>query len=153
MAWEEVSSTPGQQQDREAAEQPIGTYVKTVVIDDSDAMRRTLMALLRNLPVEIVGEAADGDEGLRVCRDAQPDLVFLDIMMPGKTGLEALREIKEACPASRVIMLTSMAERSAVMESAKLGAHDYLLKPFNRAVLHDRVQAICRSMIAGEDAS
>ncbi len=154
MAWEKLSSAGPEADDKPDAQESAspsaldsGVRIRTVVVDDSDAMRKSLIALLQVLPVDIVGEARDADEALRVCVETQPDLIFLDIMMPGRTGLEILGEMKAVCPRSRVIMLTSMADREAVVRSAKLGAHDYLLKPFNKAVLCDRVRALCEEML------
>jgi len=91
---------------------------------------------------EVVGEAANGIEAFARYRDLRPDLVTLDILMPLKDGFQALREIKAFDPAAKVIMVSSTLTREKITESLKLGAKNFLLKPFNQEALINVVKSV-----------
>lgn len=102
--------------------------VTALVVDDEPLARRKVRELLREVPwIEYLGEAADGLAALRAIDEQQPDLVFLDIRMPGLSGLELLRRVKSP-PA---VIFTTAYDRYAVT-AFELAAVDYLLKPFSR---------------------
>jgi len=79
---------------------------------------------------DVVGEAANGVEAVARFQELNPDVTTLDITMPEKDGLEALREILAANPAARVIMCSALGQESKVLESIKCGAKDFVVKPF-----------------------
>lgn len=99
-----------------------------LVADDENHIRAYVRIILNHLGVEEVHEAKTGDEALEVFKDKHPDVVFLDINMPGMTGLEVLPKIMEVDPESIVIMLTGHASRHLVEDSARAGAIHYIRK-------------------------
>ncbi len=117
---------------------------KVVIVDDDAGIRR----LFENTFSDIgrILSAADGEAGLELIKLEKPELVFLDIDMPGISGLEVLRLIKEAGLASVVWMLTGKEELSVITEAINLGASGYLTKPFEIV----KVRGILRSVIMPE---
>ena len=116
--------------------------VRVLIVDDSRAMRETVALLLEPMPVTVVGKAGDGNEALGMCRELQPDLVFLDVVMPGMSGIEVLERIKAILPEVTIVMLTSMSERNTVVRSKQLGACDYILKPVAADDLKSKVDRV-----------
>jgi DNA-binding NtrC family response regulator len=101
---------------------------RVLVVDDEARFRRTLAKMLRAEGLT-VAEAASGEAALRALAEAAPDVVMLDIRMPGMSGLEALEEIKRRAPLTEVIMLTGHASLDAALEIMRRGGYDYVLKP------------------------
>lgn len=100
-----------------------------LVVDDQELFRRGLIMLLGgDSDIEVVGEAADGVTATELATTTAPDVVLLDVRMPRRTGVEACRAIKEAVPATKIIMLTVSDEEADLYESVKNGAAGYLLK-------------------------
>jgi two-component system chemotaxis response regulator CheB len=103
--------------------------VRVLVIDDSAFSRRTIVRLLEEIPgVEVAGYAVNGEEGLRKAMDLRPDLITLDLEMPGMDGFTLLRIIMTACPAP-VIVVSSHNEDERVFKAMELGAVDFVAKP------------------------
>ncbi len=103
--------------------------IRILIADDHAIVRAGIRALLQlNPDFVIVGEAADGHEALAQARALQPDVVLMDIGMPGMDGLAATHEIVQACPKSRVIILTQHENREYVVPALKVGAAGYVLK-------------------------
>ncbi|MBC7105937.1 MAG: response regulator, partial [Firmicutes bacterium] len=106
--------------------------VKAMLVDDEVLERAALAKILKRmgLPLEVVGEARNGLEALELAARFQPDLVFMDIKMPGPSGLETTKRLKERCPDAKVIIITAYGEFDYAQEALKLGASDYILKPY-----------------------
>lgn len=102
--------------------------VRVLLVDDHDLFRTGLRTLLEEQDVEIVGEAANGDEAVRLVEEQAPDVVLMDLEMPGKRGIEATREIVAAAPLTRVVVLTISDQDADVMDAVIAGACGYLLK-------------------------
>lgn len=103
--------------------------VRVLIVDDQELFRRGLMMVLGlEGGIEIVGEAADGDQGVELAAQTAPDVVLLDIRMPRRTGLEACSSIKTAVPSAKIIMLTVSDEEADLYDAVKSGASGYLLK-------------------------
>jgi DNA-binding NarL/FixJ family response regulator len=103
--------------------------VRVLVVDDQELFRRGLIMLLGgDSDIEVVGEAADGVTATELAITTAPDVILLDVRMPRRTGVEACRAIKEAVPATKIIMLTVSDEEADLYESVKNGAAGYLLK-------------------------
>ena len=99
------------------------------MVDDQELFRRGLIMLLGgDTDIEVVGEAADGVTATELAITTAPDVILLDVRMPRRTGVEACRAIKEAVPATKIIMLTVSDEEADLYESVKNGAAGYLLK-------------------------
>lgn len=118
---------------------------RVLVVDDAVFMRHMIKGILSGMGCEIVGEAADGNEALSKYRELRPDLVTLDLIMPHKGGLDALKEIREADPAAKVVVISAIDQRQPLMDALKLGAADYVVKPFEK----DRVEEAIGRVIAG----
>jgi NarL family two-component system response regulator LiaR len=123
--------------------------IRILIVDDHAVVREGLRALIDVQPdMELAGEAADGVEAIDRAHTLQPDVILLDLVMPRKSGLEAIVEIKEKTPNARILVLTSFAEDDKVFPAIKAGAMGYLLKDSSAQEL---VQAI-RDVYQGEPA-
>ncbi len=103
---------------------------KILIVDDSPLMRFQLTEILEEAGYDVVGEAEDGREGIEKYSELEPDLVTMDILMPGVDGLGALKAIKKRDSDARVVMVTTVRNRDKVLEAVKKGASDYVVKPF-----------------------
>jgi two-component system, chemotaxis family, chemotaxis protein CheY len=103
---------------------------RVLVVDDAAFMRKMVSDALASGGHEIVGEAGDGAEAVARYQELRPEVTTLDITMPQKDGLEALREIIALDPGARVVMCSALGQESKVLESIKLGAKDFVVKPF-----------------------
>jgi two-component system, chemotaxis family, chemotaxis protein CheY len=103
---------------------------RVLVVDDAAFMRKVLSDALAKGGHEIVGEAGNGVEAVQQFQALHPDVTTLDITMPEKDGLEALREILVADPAARVVMCSALGQETKVLESIRAGAKDFVVKPF-----------------------
>ena len=103
---------------------------RVLVVDDAAFMRKLVSDTLASAGHEVVGHGADGEEGVRRFAELRPDLTTLDITMPVKDGLEALREIVAIDPSAKVIMCSALGQESKVLEAVKSGAKDFVVKPF-----------------------
>ena len=103
--------------------------IRVMIVDDHPIMRSGLKEVLEASGcLEVVGEAGDGEEAVSTVEALQPDVIVMDVIMPGKDGIDACREIMEILPDTRVLMLTASTEMDAVIESVAAGATGYLQK-------------------------
>lgn len=116
-----------------------------LIVDDQASNRETLRELLAPQNYQIV-EAADGPTALRLAAETQPDLILLDVMMPGTDGYEVCRRLRadSRLSAVPVIMLTALDDQASRLAGLEAGADDFITKPFNRAELRARVHTITR---------
>jgi DNA-binding response OmpR family regulator len=121
---------------------------RVLVVDDENDIRGLVRELLERAGYDVL-EAPDGDEGLRLFYGEHPDIVVLDVSMPGLTGWDVLERIREVSEAP-VIMLTAKAEELDKVRGLRAGADDYITKPFGRQELLARVDAQLRRKPAGE---
>ena len=128
-----------------AEEQPDHT-LRVLLVDDHDLFRSGLRTLLEEQGVEIVGEAASGQDAVRLVRETAPEVVVMDLNMPGMNGVEATRHIGREAPLTRVVVLTISDQDSDVMDAIVAGACGYLLKD---ASIQDLMQGI-RAASVGE---
>lgn len=107
---------------------------KILVVDDASFMRTVLKDIIKGngLATEII-EAGDGVEGVKAYQTQKPDLVTMDVNMPKADGIQALRAIMKIDPAAKVVMVTSVEQKQIVQDAMKLGARDYIVKPFDRS--------------------
>ncbi len=109
---------------------------KILIADDAAFMRMKSATLLRELGQEVL-EAEDGQQAVDMFTEHTPDAVLLDITMPVKDGMDALREIMGMNPQARVAMVTAMGQQQVIMEAIEAGAKDFVVKPFDA----DRIQS------------
>lgn len=119
--------------------------IQVLIADDHEIVRQGLKTLISTCPdMKVVGEAANGIEAISMARQLQPDVILLDMLMPHKSGLEALAEIKEDNPEARVLVLTSSADDEQILSAIKSGALGYLLKDSSPQELLQAIQAVYR---------
>ena len=123
--------------------------IRIVVADDHAVVRHGLRSFLGlQDDMEVVGEAEDGEQAVAVVEELRPDVVLIDLVMPGVDGVEAIRRIHELLPDARVVVLTSFADDSKVVPAVRAGAAGYLLKDVQPADL----AAAIRTVAAGGPA-
>ena len=115
--------------------------LKVLVVDDESRMRKLVKDFLLRQNYEVL-EAENGEEGIQKYKEENPDMVTMDITMPVKDGLEALKEIKNFDSAAKVIMVTAAGQESKVMEAVKLGAAEFVTKPFEKEKIVDTVHKV-----------
>jgi two-component system chemotaxis response regulator CheY len=103
---------------------------RVLVVDDAAFMRKVVSDALTGGGHEIVGEAGNGAEAVQRFQELRPEVTTLDITMPEKDGISALKEIIALDPGAKVIMCSALGQESKVLESIKLGAKDFVVKPF-----------------------
>jgi DNA-binding NarL/FixJ family response regulator len=120
---------------------------RILLADDHELAREALRSVLARQPdLEVVGEARDGGEAVELARRLRPDLVLMDVRMPGLDGLSATRSVLAALPATRVVILSAYENREYVLEALRAGATGYLLKGATK----QEVIATLRGALAGE---
>ena len=111
---------------------------RVLIVDDEPAVRQLLGEFLSSRGYEVL-QAADGLEAIATVESGKPDLVLLDVAMPGMDGVETLRQISVTAPATRVIMVTANTDISLTSRLLALGAVDYIPKPFDLDYLEQAV--------------
>ena len=122
--------------------------MRIVVADDHTLVRAGMRLLLETLPgVTVVGEAADGEEALRLCAELDPDVVLMDLAMPRLNGLEAVRRAATTCPRTRVLVVSMHADEAYVQQALAAGASGYLLKGADKEELEHALRVVARGQI------
>lgn len=119
----------------------MSSQIRVVIVDDHEIVREGLQTLLTEEPgFEVVGQAANATEALRVVGHTNPHVVLMDLLMPGNDGVEATRHIRERYPETQVVVLTSFGEDHRVRDAIQAGAIGYLLKDVLKADLLRAIQ-------------
>lgn len=119
--------------------------IRILLVDDHALFRKGLAEVLNSEEdFQLVGEAENGNEAREKARELKPDLVLMDIYMPGGNGLEATRKIKEDLPAAKVVILTVSEEDKNLFEAIKAGAHGYVLKDVDPEDLFEMLRGVFR---------
>lgn len=128
--------------------------IKLLIADDELHIRRGIAASVpwADHGVQVVGEAADGLEGLRLTEEHRPDVVITDVRMPRMDGLELAEKLRERFPAVKVLLLSGYADFAYAQQAIRLGVTEYLLKPFGAEELLEKVLAVCGGS-SGEKAA
>lgn len=105
--------------------------MRLLIVDDSSIMRRIIEKNLSDYEIEIVGMAADGDEALHLVKKEHPDVITLDITMPGMDGLACLDEIMKLQPKAKVMIITALSDKLTGLRALDKGARGFLYKPVN----------------------
>ena len=114
---------------------------RVLVVDDSPLMRRMVKDTLRSDGWDIVGEACNGQEAVEQYEKLRPDVVTLDIIMPGTDGMHALQHILHDDPDAKVIVVSASSQTRLISEAIRLGAQDFVAKPFLPEQLHHTLRA------------
>jgi two-component system chemotaxis response regulator CheY len=112
---------------------------RILVVDDAAFMRKMVKDALSGAGHEVVGEAGNGVEAISQYQALKPDLMTLDITMPEKDGLAALADIMSSDPSARVVMCSALGQETKVVQALKLGAKDFVVKPFQADRVVDAV--------------
>jgi two-component system chemotaxis response regulator CheY len=114
--------------------------MKVLVADDSSTMRKIILRSLQAVGVEDTTEAADGNEAVEAYAPGAFDLILTDWNMPGKNGLDVIKEIRAKDADIPIIMVTTEAEKGRVMQAIEAGVSDYLVKPFTADTLREKLE-------------
>ena len=109
-----------------------------MIVDDTMMMRATLRRFLEKAGHEIVGEAINGEQAIINYSQFQPDMVTMDITMPGLGGVEAIKQIIEVHPAANIIVVSALGQKHIVFEALQAGAKNYILKP----IIEDKLLSV-----------
>ena len=104
--------------------------VRVLVADDASFMREMIREIIEPEGFEVVGQASDGVEAVEAFERLRPDLVTMDIVMPRRSGIDAVQEIRALDPTARVVMCSALGQETLVMEALAAGAADFVVKPF-----------------------
>lgn len=119
---------------------PVNSKLRVLIVDDSSVMRRLLVRIFTDRGFEVVGEAADGLEAVEKFEELKPDLTTLDIVMPRMRGTEALEILMQRHPEARIIMASSISDARTVVHCLKVGARQYITKPYDEEKIMAAVQ-------------
>jgi len=123
--------------------------ITVLIVDDHSVVRQGLRTFLGSeTGIEVVGEAADGAEAVEKARELVPDVVLMDIVMPGLNGIAATRQIAEISPTTRVLILTSFGEDDKVFPALKAGATGYLLKDATPEQLARAIRSVASGVVS-----
>jgi two-component system chemotaxis response regulator CheY len=116
-----------------------------MVVDDALFMRNMLKDIFTKAGHEVVGEAANGEEAISKYAELKPDLVTMDIVMPVKSGIEALQAIRSTDPDACIVMCSALGQDALVVEAVQAGAKDFIVKPFKEERVLDVVRRVVGS--------
>jgi two-component system chemotaxis response regulator CheY len=127
--------------------------MKILIVDDSAFMRTILKDLIPQSKWvgSSVIEASNGDEAIAACQNEKPDLILLDVVMPGKSGIDVLKEVGIAAPS--VVIVSSMGQDTVIDEAKSLGAKDYIVKPFDAKVVIESLNKLFPETTAAPEPS
>ncbi len=120
---------------------------RLLVVDDALFMRKLIATVAAEAGWEVVGEAADGAQGVALYQELRPDLVTMDLVMPNMGGIEALRAIRALDPEARVVVVTAMDQKQAVADAIQSGALDFVVKPFDRSRMVGLLRKLAASAV------
>ena len=118
---------------------------KVLIVDDALFMRNMLRNIFSEGGFEVIGEAQNGTEAVEKYHQLHPDLVTMDIVMPEKTGIEALKEIMAADDKAKIVICSALGQESLIMEALEAGARDFIVKPFKPPKVIEVAQKVISS--------
>ena len=108
-----------------------GGIIKILLVEDNEHTRHVIKSLLQKLGHEIVGEAEDGDKAVQYFTTLKPDVVFLDLILPGKSGVEVLEDLRRVNPKTRIVVITAVDQAEVDRQLSNKNIHAILRKPFS----------------------
>ncbi len=115
-----------------------------LIVDDSRTSRKILRGILEEAGHKIVGEASNGEQGIKLYQELKPDIVTLDITMPVMDGISALIKIKDYDDSANVVMVSAAGQKSKMVEAVKYGASEFIAKPFDEDLLLSVIDKILK---------
>lgn len=119
-----------------------GSMTRVLIVDDAKFMRDKIREILETEDLQVAGEAENGEEAVLLYQKLQPDLVIMDITMPVKNGIEALKDMIQLNPKVKVIMCTAMRQQRIVVEAIEAGAKDFIVKPFEETKVVEAIRHV-----------
>ncbi len=117
--------------------------VTFVIVDDAVFMRTIIRKMIEQVDeYKVLGEASNGREAIEAAAKYQPDIMTLDITMPELDGIQAVPEILKVSPKTRIIMVSAMGQQSMVIEAIKMGAKDFVIKPFEKSRVYQAIKNV-----------
>jgi two-component system chemotaxis response regulator CheY len=116
--------------------------LRVMIVDDALFMRNMLKDICVRAGFEVVAEADNGEIALELFRTHRPELVTMDIVMPRRSGIEALQDIMAEDPQARVVMVSALGQDSLVLEAVEAGARDFIVKPFKEEKVIDVIRRV-----------
>lgn len=113
---------------------------KIMIVDDAQFMRLMIRDIVTSMGHEVVAEAENGEDAVAIYKELKPDLVTMDLVMPKMSGIEGLKAIKEFDGNAKVIVVSAIDQRESLMEAIRLGASDFIVKPFEEARVESAIQ-------------
>jgi len=110
--------------------------LKILVVDDSEAFRRVMMELLVRVGFHDIAEAKDYEDGVKVFTKDRPEISFVDMILPGKSGVDLTKSMLSINPQAKIIAMSSIINKKMIREALEAGAKDFLLKPTNEIALN-----------------
>ena len=117
---------------------------KVLVVDDAIFMRRMLADIIKEGGHEVIAEAANGEDGVKQFKEKKPDIVTMDIIMPGMGGIDAVREIVKSDEHAIVLMVSAMGQQQLVVEAIQAGARDFIVKPFEPSRVLNAIERLLK---------
>lgn len=115
-----------------------------LIVDDSRTSRKILRNILEKACFEVVGEAANGEEGYLRFKELRPDIVTMDVTMPVMDGIESLSLIKKEEPDAKVVMITAAGQKEKMVDAVKRGAKEYIAKPFDESEIVNTLNRVAQ---------
>lgn len=121
--------------------------IKFVVVDDAVFMRTLIKRMIEeNLNYTVVGEGSNGYEAIAQAKKFEPDIITLDITMPEMDGITAIKEILTVSPKSKIIMVSAMGQQAMVIDAIKMGAKDFIVKPFDKTRVQQAIENVLKML-------
>ncbi|HII02211.1 TPA: response regulator [Methanosarcinaceae archaeon] len=120
---------------------------RIMIVDDAEFMRMVIRDILVKQGHEVAAEVADGECAIQKYQEVKPDLVLMDIILPDIEGTKTLQKLLDLDPEAKVVMCSSLGQKAVVMESIKIGAKDFIVKPFEP----DKVLEVIKKVIGSDN--
>lgn len=127
--------------------------LRVFIVDDNEVTRAVLRMILKDRGFQVVGEAAEARVALERLAAARPDMVCLDVVMPGCDGLDLLQQIKQRAPQTEILMVTASKDMTTIETALARGAGGFIFKPFNSGAVCDAMEKVVRRMRARRTAA
>jgi two-component system chemotaxis response regulator CheY len=119
--------------------------VQILIVDDAQFMRNILKKIFTSKGYDVIGEAETADAGVQAYKEHNPDVVTMDICMPNKSGIEAIKDIHNIDPNAKILVCSALGQELLVMEAIQAGAKDFIVKPFKKEKIIETLEKVISS--------